>query len=251
MLAASAPHLLDAFATDVCWHIRLHGWWFAPASACLLAATCKQLRRDLEPSMWSCGTAARARLLFGYMLQRAQLTRKTELFVYVFFFCARLLFGMAQHAQLANRTDFMQKITNAIFNIGWHLEQARDRSLALRTCDELRHATGWPIDNPKEWASLYFDWLRDFFGCEVGPHPKSVPRAGPAPANQAISSNEFNRRVRPSEALLAFARVLIAFQGPWHFGHGMHVCHAIEHTVCELVKIRRLRRLVDGGAKGP
>ena len=76
MRAASTPHLLDAFMADVCQHVTLYGWWFSPVAACSLAATCKHLRRHLQPREWSCTTRGCARTtLFERTLQRAQLTQ--------------------------------------------------------------------------------------------------------------------------------------------------------------------------------
>ena len=56
-------------------HHALHGWWFSPVAACSLAATCKLLRRHLEPHEWSCTTRGCVRMLFERTLQRAQLTQ--------------------------------------------------------------------------------------------------------------------------------------------------------------------------------
>ena len=91
--------------------------------------------------------------------------------------------------------------------------------------------------SPGQWALVYFGWLRDFFGCEVGPHPKTVePRRNV-------------RQVDHSDALLAFASLLVAWRKPWASGHGRVVCHQMERAVQELVHVRT-RRLQTAAGTG-
>ena len=225
MRAASTPHLLDAFMADVCQHITLYGWWFSPVAACSLAATCKHLRRHLEPREWSCTTRGCAGTLFERMLQRAQLTQLSLL---------------RKHAQEVVERDCEGCAAGTIVAIGQALEQMGDRRRAYATRDAFPRALLRGPDapavrssasraSPGQWALVYFGWLRDFFGCEVGPHPRAAePRRNV-------------RQVDHSDALLAFASLLVAWAKPWASGHGRVVCHQMERAVQELVRVRARR----------
>jgi hypothetical protein len=245
MLAVSTPHLLDAFIADICQHITLYGWWFSPVAACSLAATCKHLRRHLEPRVWSCTTRGYARMLFERMLQRAQLTQLSLLRKHAQE-AVELNYDCALQAQFASAegANWQSYAAGTIVGIGQNLEQMRDRRLAYMTRDAFPRALLSGPDapavrsvsraSPGQWALAYFGWLRDFFGCEVGPHPKSVkPR------------RDF-RQVDHSDALLVFASVLIALRKPWVSGHGRFVCHQIERAVYELVRVRTQRLQAAG-----
>ena len=246
MRAASTPHLLDAFMADVCQHVTLYGWWFSPVAACSLAATCKHLRRHLEPREWSCTTRGCARTLFERTLQRAQLTQLSLLRKHAQEVVERN-YDRVLRAQLATAegADWQGYAAGTIVAIGQTLEQMRDRRRAYATRDAFPLALLSGPDapavrsvfpaSPGQWALVYFDWLRDFFGCEVGPHPKTAePRRNV-------------RQVDHSDALLAFASLLVALRKPWASGHGRFVCHQMERAVQELVRVR-MRRLQTAGA---
>ena len=250
MRAASTPHLLDAFMADVCQHVTLYGWWFSPVAACSLAATCKHLRRHLEPREWSCTTRGCAGTLFERMLQRAQLTQLSLLRKHaqevVERDCDRVL-SQAPSAT-AEGADWEGHAAGTIVAIGQALEQMGDRRRAYATRDAFPRALLRGPDapavrssasraSPGQWALVYFGWLRDFFGCEVGPHPRAAePRRNV-------------RQVDHSDALLAFASLLVAWRKPWASGHGRVVCHQMERAVQELVRVRT-RRLQTAAGTG-
>ena len=243
MRAASTPHLLDAFMADVCQHVTLYGWWFSPVAACSLAATCKHLRRHLEPREWSCTTRGCARTLFERTLQRAQLTQLSLLRKHaqevVERHCDRVL-SQAPSATAAGGADWEGCAAGTVVAIGQALEQMGDRRRAYATRDAFPRALLRGPDapavrssvsraSPGQWALVYFGWLRDFFGCEVGPHPRAAePRRNV-------------RQVDHSDALLAFASLLVAWAKPWASGHGRVVCHQMERAVQELVRVRARR----------
>ena len=251
MRAASTPHLLDTFIADVCQHITLYGWWFSPVAACSLAATCKHLRRHLEPREWSCTTRGCARTLFERTLQRAQLTQLSLLRKHaqevVERHCDRVL-SQAPSSAAAGGADWEGCAAGTVVAIGQALEQMGDRRRAYATRDAFPRALLRGPDapavrssasraSPGQWALVYFGWLRDFFGCEVGPHPRAAePRRNV-------------RQVDHSDALLAFASLLVAWAKPWASGHGRVVCHQMERAVQELVRVRT-RRLQTAAGTG-
>ena len=230
--------------------LTLYGWWFSPVAACSLAATCKHLRTHLEPREWSCTTRGCARTLFERTLQRAQLTQLSLLRKHaqevVERDCDRVL-SQAPSAT-AEGADWEGYAAGTIVAIGQALEQMRDRRLAYATRDAFPRALLRGPDapavrssvsraSPGQWALVYFGWLRDFFGCEVGPHPRAAePRRNV-------------RQVDHSDALLAFASLLVAWRKPWASGHGRVVCHQMERAVQELVRVRT-RRLQTAAGTG-
>jgi hypothetical protein len=142
--AASTPHLLDAFMADVCQHVTLYGWWFSPVAACSLAATCKHLRRHLQPREWSCTTRGCARTtLFERTLQRAQLTQLSLLRKHaqevVERDCDRVL-SQAASATAAGGADWEGCAAGTIVAIGQALEQMGDRRRAYATRDAFPRA---------------------------------------------------------------------------------------------------------------
>ena len=141
MRAASTPHLLDAFMADVCQHITLYGWWVSPVAACSLAATCKHLRRHLEPREWSCATRGCAPVLFERTLQRAQLTQLSLLRKHAQEVVERNYDRVLQ-AQLATAegAHWQSYAAGTIVTIGQTLEQRRDRRLAYATRDAFPRA---------------------------------------------------------------------------------------------------------------
>ena len=144
MRAASTPHLLDAFMADVCQHVTLYGWWFSPVAACSLAATCKHLRRHLQPREWSCTTRGCARTtLFERTLQRAQLTQLSLLRKHaqevVERHCDRVL-SQAPSATAAGGADWEGCAAGTVVAIGQALEQMGDRRRAYATRDAFPRA---------------------------------------------------------------------------------------------------------------